>query len=332
LGLKDINELFVHHGIDATRKAVMSAIPVPEVGLSRLADYKEVEFQEGCILGFEEIDKATGGNPNGLFTVISGDNNAGKTTLLLNLAATFISEGEKCFYWSGEQKPDRVRWWYEQIVAGRKNISSRISSRTGREYWFANPSIVPTIREWYRDKLFVYDKRGIDSAQFFEVAELAVRRHQVTKIFIDNLMAFTGGEEEYYAAQGDFAESCKNFAEDWDVHVILIAHNKKPYKVKDEQSARLPDKDDIEGSKKITNWADFVFQLIRITEANRKESWGAAKSILSLCKNRETETLVDVRLDFDPSSKRLVQLTHSENIDKLLGWEKEKKQEMELNF
>jgi RecA-family ATPase len=47
---------------------------------------------------------------------------------------------------------------------------------------------------------------------------------------IDNLMAFTGGEgDSYYQAQGDFAQSCKMFAEMWGVIVILIVHNKKTH-------------------------------------------------------------------------------------------------------
>jgi hypothetical protein len=126
-------------------------------------------------------------------------------------------------------------------------------------------------------------------------------------------MAFTGGEENYYQAQGAFAESCKNFAEDWDVNVTLIAHNRK--------TEDFPDKDSVEGSKKVTNWADLVYQLIRVNEKNRRKDWGEADAILSLCKNRESEQLVDVRLFFDPRTKRLVQYSHKEDVKKILGWE-----------
>jgi hypothetical protein len=318
LGLKDINELYIHNGQEAIDRALKLVVPVPEPGLSRLVDYHDSEFIEGTPLGISEVDKATGGHPGGLLTILSGDNNAGKTTLILTMIKNFIKEGQACFYWSGEQKPDRIRWWQEQVLAGPDYVDSKVSPKTGREYWFARPELVSKIRKWYANMIYVYDKRGIEPQQFFEVAELAVRRYGVTKIFIDNLMAFTGAEENYFQAQGDFAESCKNFAEDWNVHVVLVTHNKKIEK------GTLPDKDSVEGSKKITNWADLVFQLIRINAGNHKDEYENANAILSLCKNRETEHLVDVRLAFDPTSKRIIQYTSPGELRSRVGWEEDK--------
>jgi hypothetical protein len=324
LGFKDINELYVNKGKESIDRALQLIQPVPEAGLSRLVDYHDIEFVEGTPLGIPEIDKATGGHAGGSLTILSGDNNAGKTTLILTMIKNFAMEGEASFYWTGEQRPDRIRWWQEQVFAGPEFVDSKVSPKTGREYWFARPELVSHIRKWYANLIYVYDRRGIEPAQFFEVAELAVRRYGVTKIFIDNLMAFTGAEDNYFQAQGDFAESCKNFAEDWNVHVILVTHNKKIEK------GKLPDKDDVEGSKKITNWADLVFQLIRINEGNRKDEYESANGILSLCKNRETEILVDVRLLFDPKSKRMVQYTMPGDLNKMVGWEQERDFELEF--
>lgn len=324
LGLKDINELYVHHGQHAIETAINLIAPVPEPGLSRLVDYHDVEYQEGTPIGIPEIDAATGGHAGGLLSILSGDNNSGKTTLALTLIKNFTKYGERCFYWSGEQRPDRIRWWQEQIFAGPDYIESKVSPKTGREYWFAKPEIVSHIRKWYANMIYVYDKRGIDSEQFFEVAELAVRRYGITKMFVDNLMAFTGSHDNYLQAQGDFAQSCKNFAEDWNVHFTLITHNRKI----DKDS--LPDKDSVEGSKKITNWADFVYQLIRVNDGNRRPEYETANSILSLCKNRESEILVDVRLLFDYKSKRMVQYTLPGDLRSPVGWEVE--QDYELEF
>lgn len=326
LGLKDINELLVTSGQQAVIDALNKVIPVPEPGLEKLADYAEPEFVEGTPIGFEDLDKATGGHAGGGLTLIGGDNNAGKTTLILNLMAEFMAQQEKCFYWSGEQRAENIRWWVEQIIAGEKYIKSRTSEKSGREYFFADPIHLRTIRDWYREMLFVYNKRGIAAEQFFEVAELAVRRFDVKKIFIDNLMAFTGGEEDKYGAQGDFTQSCKNFSEDWNCHVFLVVHNKK-------NDHDIPDKDDILGSKDITNWADIIYQVLRINDSNRKEAWGDASGIISLCKNRDTESLIDVRTKFEPKSKRIVQLSQPDKISRRLGWEpEEKSEEFKLEF
>lgn len=314
-GCKDVNELLVKHGKEAVKELISEVYPVPHDGLERLCDYKEPKFIEGFPTGWKDIDSATGGLAKGLLSVWSGDNNAGKTTTVLNVSGSAVRQKVKTFYWSGEQKPHRIRWWFEQILAGPKYVESNVSERTNRTYWFASPQYIKKIREWYGDYFWVYDKRGIDPEEFFSVAELAVRRHGVELIWVDNLMAFTGAEDDYYGAQGRFAESCKNFAEDWGVHVGLIAHNKKI------NEWRIATKDDVEGSKKVTNWADEVYQVNRVPKTFQKDDLEGVDSVISLCKNRESEMLVDVRMVFEHKSKRIVQLSQYEMIDNLMGWE-----------
>lgn len=337
LACKDINEVHMEYGSEQLLKIVAQRIPVPEPGLIRLVDYVEPEFKEGTPIGIPEIDKATGGHAGGGLTVISGDNNAGKTTSILKMMLNFRTENVKSFFWTGEQRPGVMRWWLEQMIAGPNFIKSRVSEKTQREYFFADPFYVPVIREWYGDYIYIYDKRGISQEQFFEVAELAIRRHQVEQIFIDNLMAYTTQEEDYYGAQGLFAQNCKMFAEDWNVHINLVAHNKKEKEIihtlkgeTQQQIVKLADKDSVEGAKKITNWADIVYQITRITDKNRISAFGDASGIWGLVKNRETELLVEARTFFEPKSKRIVQYTQAKSVYDTMGWEDVK--EVEVNF
>jgi twinkle protein len=316
-GCKDLNELHQKHGESQVRVALVRPTPVPEPGLIRLVDYADIPTKEGDLVGFRDVDKATGGHCEGGLSIISGDNNAGKTTLVLNMIANFAKQGKATFYWTAEQRPDKVRWWLEQIIAGPHFVDSYVSPKSGREYHRPKIEVLEDIRKWYQDLVYVYDKRGIDAGEFFQILELAVRRYNIKHVFIDNLQAFTGNSDNYLQAQGDFAESCKNFAEDWNCHIHLIAHNRKV------DDTLLASKDDVEGSKKITNWADNVYQLKRITKNLRAGDWNDIDGILSLCKNRETETLVDVRLLFEPNSKRLFQYTEPEKADAFMGWENE---------
>lgn len=315
-GTKDANQLLIEKGPGFNAIVIDNAIDYPEPGLVKLAHYKAPAFKEGTPVGYKDIDSATGGLGDGLLSIVAGDNNAGKTTQILNWIAEMVYHRLPCFYWSGEQKPDRVRWWLEQIMAGPHFLASKTSPKTGREYWFANPDYVSDIQKWYEDYVIVYDKRGLDPEHFFEVLELAVKRYGIKFVAVDNLMAFTGGQgEQYYQSQGDFAESCKAFSENWNLHVMLAAHNKKiDYK-------KVPDKDDVEGSKKVTNWADFVFQLWRVPGALKTGQYAGVDGVVSLCKNRETETLVDVDIIFEPHSKRYAQLAEYERIQRMYGWE-----------
>lgn len=315
-GCKDANELLQKQGRGANRTAVENAIPYPEENLIRIADYQEPAWKEGIASRWSAIDRNTGGHAGGQLTIISGDNGAGKTTAVFNLVANFIREQASVMLWSGELKPSKVRFWFEQICAGADHIEAHISPKTGAEYFTPSPLATPQIRNWYADFFYVLDEPEIGQESFFQKAELAVRRHDCKVIVIDNLMAFTGGTgESYYQAQGDFAQSCKRFAEKWDIHLILVCHNKK-----ENDFNKLPDKDSVEGSKKVTNWADFVFQIWRIPES-QKDKHDNADAIFNLCKNREHGTLLQAKMTFEKASKRYTEFGEDWRRDQLFGWE-----------
>ncbi|HRH44457.1 MAG TPA: DnaB-like helicase C-terminal domain-containing protein [Pyrinomonadaceae bacterium] len=316
---KDANELLQKKGVGFNRKAIENAEWYPS-GIVAVADYIEEEMQEGTPIGIRPIDEATGGLSGGQLIIVSGDNGAGKTSNVLNWVANFVDQRIPVMIWSGEQKVGKIRYWFERVAAGPNNLKSHVSEKTGFTFWFPLEEFKDKIREWYRDYLYQYTEVNIDAEQFFASAELAVRRFGCGLIVADNLMAFTGGEgDAYYQAQGDFTESCKRFAEKWNIPFILICHNKKEDEGK--KVLILPDKNSIEGSKKIQNWADIIFQMVRLPET-RKVEFNNSDGILRLCKSRESGILEDVGLKYEPHSNRFCQKTEEGNIYRQFGWEK----------
>lgn len=316
---KDANEIYIKYGEERLTQIVNEADWFPS-GIVDVADYVDSEQIDGVPIGLKDIDRATGGFSGGQLIIMSGDNGAGKTTIVLNMAAHFIAHDHKVFIWSGEQGVGKIRYWFERIAAGPNNLKRVTSRTTGYDRYFPCDDVIEFVRAWYRGYLFQLTEVNLTPEEFFKAAELAVRRHGCELVIVDNLMAFTGGEGDgYYQAQGDFAQSCKRFAEKWNVPVLLICHNKK---LSETSRLRIPTKDDIEGSKKITNWADVVIQMWRVPDTNKTE-FENADTIFRLCKTRESGMFEDVRLVFDAESARFAQMTAEweQSNQRYMGWE-----------
>lgn len=242
------------------------------------------------------------------------------TTTVLNMIAASVDLRVPVLNWSGEQRVGRLRYWFERIVAGPGNLKHVQQKDTGFTYYFPHDEFRPFIRDWYRDFFYQYTDFFTNAEKFFSVAEVAIRRYGCGLIVIDNLMAFTGGEGEgYYQAQGDFVQSCKMFAEKWAVTVILIAHNRKDQK-KATLQIDIPTKDDLEGSKKISNWADVVLQLYRVPRKLKVDDWRMVDGVISLCKSRETGMLGEIKTIVDAESNRIIDQSREEQLKANYGW------------
>jgi len=321
---KDPNELLLTQGPEALMEAWRKREWFPEEGLIRVADYEDPEFVEGVPTGFHEMDRTTGGIASGNLILIAGDNSAGKTTVALNILANSVDLSIPCLYWSGEQPVGRIRYWFERIAAGPSYLRQHTNERTGFSYYFPQEEYLEYIRAWYRDYFYQYTDFFTTKEKFFQVAEVAVRRYGIKRIFIDNLMAFTGGEgDSYFQAQGDFTQSCKMFAERWGVGIVLIAHNRKRPKEKQpitNITDKIPGKDDVEGSRKVTNWADIVIQMYRLHDQEKGGEFGIADSIAHLCKCRESGSTGYFPLVVDLAANRLSEVQGSGEIRRH-GWE-----------
>lgn len=319
-GIKDANELLIQQGETACVRVIDDADWMPEEGLIKIADHVENASKEGRSTGFLELDRFTGGFGDGDLVVVGGDNGTGKTTFALNVMVHYVDNRVPTFIWSGEQTVTKIRNWVERIAAGHSNLDSHTAVSTGFTYYYPKKEYTPIIRDWYRDYLFQYKNFHTSKESFFGVVEVAIRRYDIKLVVIDNLMAFTGGEGEgYYQAQGDFAQSCKMFAERWGVTVILIVHNKKPQVGL--TKLVLATKDDVEGSKKITNWADTVLQMNRVPVQFQVDEFAGADGVLGLCKSRESGMMGSLPIKVDGSSNRVCFVGQSFDI-KRYGWER----------
>jgi hypothetical protein len=217
--------------------------------------------------GIPTLDKLIGGFEMGLTTVWTGINAAGKSTVLGQAMIESIEQGYKVFAFSGELRADKFQYWVDLQAAGEPYLTKKVSQRTGKDYYLINESAKKKIHEWYGDRFYLYDnKNGMKYEAILEVMD-AFNVHVGCKVFlIDNIMRLDmrNLDRDQYEAQSQFINSISDFAQNRKIHVHVVAHPRKIM-------GTIITKMDVAGSGDLTNRADNVLAVHRITAAFKNE-------------------------------------------------------------
>ena len=308
---KDANEILYYEGVDGIAKCISDAQPVPLRGLKSLADLPEYDPGSDIVVpsSISKVNGSMGGGYRmGEVTIWTGINSSGKSTLLGQELLNAIDHDFHVCAYSGEL-PDRIfRYWVDLQAAGPDHIKQE--DRQGRIIAKVDPQVIKHIRAWYRNCFWLYDDQSvITQDEILEVFEYAYRRHNCRVFLVDNLMSLALGsnsENNFYIKQADFIGRCKAFAQRFNVHIFVVAHPRKIRK------GEAVGKDDVGGSGNITNWADNVLDVRRLSEKEIEKLQEKAefkelpiKSSLSVLKNRFAgKQDISVLLGFDEKSKR----------------------------
>lgn len=188
----------------------------------------------------------------GELTVWSGDSGVGKSALIMQ-AMLGLSYRETSLIISPEMPVvatlERAAWQ----LAGRKDPS---------------PEYVRHLFTSLVGKIWMYDQTGeIEDTRILGVIRWARQELGLTHFVIDSLMQveFPSANDSWTGnkAEGRFAKRLSDFARDEGVHVHLVAHQRKS-----NSSNARKDKDEVEGSGKITKTASNVLFL----EADTKKA------------------------------------------------------------
>jgi hypothetical protein len=120
----------------------------------------------------------------------------------------------------------------------------------------------------------------------------------------------TDSDNNFYRMQSNLVGQLVEFAKRYDIHVHLVAHPRK--------SNGGLDNDDVAGSGDITNRADNVFSLERLSESDKKSH--NCDTMLKILKNRVEGASGKIGLNYDPISRRLYM--PSKGNTRVYGWEK----------
>lgn len=265
----------------------------------------EEEEEQGFPTGFSQLDNQLEGGilAKGTFSIISGDNSAGKSTFVNQLALNVASEGHVVAVYSGELLIKRFTKWILRQACGTQNMSE---SRSGNPY--VPESVAKKIISWSKDKIYLYNnKKGQKVTNIIKQIIDCIEKRHAELIVIDNLMSMETDElGKDYGVDKQIIQASIKIAQNYNVHIILIAHPRK--------ASGYLRKDDICGEKSIANLADNIFIMHRNNDdfireyylfktgkkwfEGCKTGFEGYGNILEICKNRDNGKAVDKKIPF----------------------------------
>lgn len=289
---KDANEVLFYDGPEKVLELIVDKIKEKPKGIIDVADMEYKSYidcvEETIETGFLEYDKHVEDWKLGELTIIFGRNGEGKTTFISQVLGHCISKGTKTFLYNGEMSARKLQdWLYKQIAGAQKDYYITVETKYGPKKELKK-TVVEAIKQWHQELLYMFDlkvcKNGKDKIdEFFNAAEIAVRKYGVKLIVIDNLMAMLEeNSNSVNADQGNLVQRCKEFAVKNNIHIVLLCHPNKEKKEISGEDGNL-EKNDISGTGNIPNKADNIISIERVWADER-----SCDVIISSLKDRES--------------------------------------------
>lgn len=308
----DINEILYRHGKEAILEELNSAKEIDIAGIAKMSQVVDFNVYEAEKIksGIPLLDKYIWGFIMGTLDIITGYNGSGKSTLINQMCiAESLSQGFKCFVFSGELTLSNFKYWLYNTIANEQDLE-KCTTYDKKEYYKVKSMAKNNITTWIDEKLFMYDKLDYGEKSLLNMMELLAKRKGVKCFIIDNLMKVELDESKNeFNAQKNFVNKLKSFAVQYDAVVHLVAHPRKP------QAGQKLTKYDVAGTGDITNLADYVIGVHRTTK-EEKDAYEADQAkggtltdpkdaAIMLFKDRPTGSPErEAKMCFDPNRKR----------------------------
>lgn len=181
----------------------------------------------------------------GEMTLFTGENGAGKSSMLGQIAVHLASQGAKICIASMEQHPAVTLWiMARQLLAKGKLLENE-----------AGAALAKQALAWLESRMLLYNFLGITTWQdLLNTWRWAAERDGCTIFICDSVMRI-GIPDDDYATQGLCAAQFAHFAMRYNAHVFLVHHQNKS------DGTRLKDK--VRGSRQWTDNAHNVCGVMR---------------------------------------------------------------------
>ena len=235
----------------------------------KFGDYEyKTTSKERVLSGIDRLDELIKGFEMGCITIWTGLTNAGKTTVMTMITKQTIMQGEKVFYFNGEQtKDDFKNNLYKQSVR-KENLKAVRYKKTSIVDFFVKDEEVEKLNKLYDNSLFVYNNNAPRTIEFLiEAMEEVNQKYGVRVFMLDNFMQIDTKSSDEYREQKDIMEKLRTFAVNKNVHIHLVAHPRKTDKFQTRITIY-----DVLGSSNLVNKAYNVISIIRVDNLNEDDT------------------------------------------------------------
>lgn len=251
------------------KSKILGKQAIPEL-FYRLDDYTYSNTPKDRILsGIRELDYDTKGFEMGCITIWTGFTNAGKTTVMTMLAKKTIDQGERVFFFNGEQtKEDFKNNLYIQSSENKEIINKQFRNSCIFDT-FITKERAYELEKIYGNKIYIYNNEAPRDIGTLLYAMEELRRSQRIKVFfLDNFMQIDMKNENIFQEQAETMEKIRTFAVNKKVHIHLVAHPRKTERFQTRLTLY-----DIAGSSNIVNKAYNIISILRVDNIKEKKDY-----------------------------------------------------------
>lgn len=257
----DANNCLLGCGASRVLAMINNAEEIPLENIVDLMDAEEFDIEKTGYIpsGISSFDREIYGFVDGTLNIWTALTGVGKSTILSqSCVLEAIDRGEKVYWFNAELSCAQMLNWIISQAAGRYH-TIEYTSPNGFNYYKVTPQAIQAIKEYYRNRVFVYDNLLLSSADdVFDTMEYTYRKRGAKVFVIDNWMCmnFKGQtNEEITGKQVDFINKLIHFCKKNQVEVHIVAHPRKL------AVGETLNEYSILGSSSFVNMADRIFGL-----------------------------------------------------------------------
>ena len=219
--------------------------------INRIDERMQGKAPLGLMTGFTVIDERLNGIKDGNFRIVAARPAMGKTTLIINEAASIAQRGGNVLIFSLEMTKDELT---EKVISSMSGVGMR-SLQTGKFEDHEHSSLQIGVAKIKDTNINIVDKAGLDISHLSNIAKKYNRFKKLDVIYIDYLQLITSKSASRFEEISDISRKLKALAKTLGVPIVALSQLSRKV---EERNDKRPMMSDLRESGQIELDADII--------------------------------------------------------------------------